>query len=111
MAFRNVIIESPAHLSVKNQQLIIKTDREHSLALEDISALLLESKHSTITTAALSALGQSGCAVFLCDEKHMPCAVMEPFCQHSRSLNVLKQQLSLTEASKNACGRVLLQPN
>ncbi len=100
MAFRNVIIENPAHLSVKNRQLIVKTDREHSLAVEDISALVLESNRSTITTAALSELGQSGCAVFLCDEKHMPCAVIEPFCQHSRSLHVLKQQLALTEASK-----------
>ena len=60
MAFRNIIIESPARISVKNEQLIIKTDSEHSLAVEDISALLLESRQSTVTTAALSLLGQRG---------------------------------------------------
>lgn len=101
MAFRNVIIENPAHLSVKNRQLIIKTDREHSLAVEDLSALLLQSNRSTITTAALSLLGQSGCAVFLCDEKHMPCAVLESYCQHSRGVNVIKEQMSATDAFRN----------
>ena len=72
MAFRNVIIENPARLSLKNGQLLVCTDREHSLPVEDLSALLLESRQSTISTAALSRLGQCGCAVFVCDEKHMP---------------------------------------
>ena len=56
MPFRNVIIESPAHISLKNKQLIIKTDSEHSLAVEDISALLVENRASTVTAAALSYL-------------------------------------------------------
>ena len=98
MAFRNIIIESPAQISLKNKQLIIKTDSTHSVAVEDISALLIESRASSITAAALSHLGQSGCAVFICDEKHLPCAVLEPFSQHSRALGVLKAQL---EAAKN----------
>ena len=97
MAFRNVIIESPAALSVRNDQLVIHTEEEHTLAVEDISALLLESRQSTITTAALSLLGQRGCAVFVCDEKHMPCAVLMPFSRHSRSLSVLREQLDATE--------------
>ena len=79
MAFRNVMIESPARISVKNSQLLIFTDRKYSLAVEDISALLLENRQSTITTAALSLLGQRGCALFVCDERHMPCAVMARF--------------------------------
>ncbi len=87
MAFRNVVIENPARIRVKNDQLLITTDREYSLPVEDLSALLLESRQSTITTAALSLLGQSGCALFVCDEKHMPCAVLTPFSQHSRALS------------------------
>ncbi len=100
MAFRNIIVENPAHLSLRNEQLIIHTDGEHSVAIEDISALLLESRQSTITTAALSRLGQCGCAVFTCDESHLPCAVLLPFAQHSRSLSVLRTQLSWSEPLK-----------
>lgn len=100
MAFRNVMIESPARIRVKNEQLLVCTDKEYSLPVEDLSALLLENRQSTITTAALSLLGQSGCALFVCDEKHMPCAVLTPFSQHSRALSSAKLQLSATEPSK-----------
>jgi len=100
MSFRNVIVQSPARISVKNSQLIIATARENSLPVEDISALLIESRQSTITAAALSLLGQCGCAVFVCDEKHLPCAVLEPFCQHSRQLGIISAQLDLGEVLK-----------
>ena len=100
MAFRNIIVETPASLSLRREQLIIHTDSDHSVAIEDISALLLESRQTTITTAALSRLGQCGCAVFTCDEKHMPCAVLTPFQQHSRALSVLRVQLAMTEPAK-----------
>ena len=60
MAFRNIIVENPARIAVRNDQLLICTDAEHSVPLEDISALLLENRQITITTAALSRLGQCG---------------------------------------------------
>ena len=60
MAFRNIIIENPAHLSIKRDQLIIRVEEEYSVPVEDISALLIENKQTVITTAALSRLGQCG---------------------------------------------------
>lgn len=100
MAFRNLIIENPARISAKNSQLVIHTDRERSVPIEDISAILIENNQSTITTAALSQLGQRGCALFVCDEKHLPCAVLTGFARHSRELSVLKEQLSAGEVLK-----------
>ncbi len=100
MAFRSIMIESPAQLTLRDEQLVIRTDREHTVPMEDISALLLENRRSTITTAALARLGQCGCAVFLCDEKHIPCAVLTPFQQHSRALTVLRNQMEATEPLK-----------
>ena len=100
MAFRNVIIESPASLSLRNSRLVIRTDREHELPVEDISALLTESRQTNISAAALSRLGECGCAVFFCDERHLPCAVLSPFAGHSRELAVLKNQLEAGEVLK-----------
>lgn len=94
MAFRNLIIESPARIFLNRSQLCIETDRVHSVAVEDVCAILLENRQSSITTAALSYLGQCGCAVFVCDEKHLPCAVTLPFARHSRAPVVLESQLS-----------------
>ena len=109
MAFRNIIIENPAHISVRNSQLVIRTDAEHPIAMEDISALLLESHQSTITTAALSQLGQCGCAVYVCDEKHLPCAVLTPFHQYVRELSVLKNQLDASEPRKKRLWQSVVQ--
>ena len=109
MAFRNVIIESPARLSLKNEQLVVHTDREHSLPVEDLSALLLENRQSTVTAAALSRLGQCGCALFVCDEKHMPCAVLTPFSQHSRALTAARNQLEATEPLKKRLWQALVR--
>ena len=103
------MIENPAYVSIRNSQLVIRTDAEHSVALEDISALLLESRQSTITTAALSQLGQRGCAVFVCDEKHMPCAVMYPFHQYVRELSVLRNQLAMSEPRKKRLWQQIVQ--
>ena len=100
MAFRHIIIESAARISVRNQQLVICTDAEHSVSIEDLSVLMLENRQTTITAAALSRLGQGGCAVFVCDEKHLPCAVLTPCCQHSRELTVIRKQLEASEPLK-----------
>lgn len=103
------MIESDAHISLRNSQLLVRTEREHSVPVEDISALLVESKRSTITTAALSYLGQCGCAVYFCDEKHLPCAVLTPFQQHSRALAVLKLQTAATEPQKKRLWQQIVQ--
>ena len=56
MAFRNIFVESPATVSVRREQLVIRTERETVVPLEDVNALLIESRQSTLTAAALSAL-------------------------------------------------------
>ena len=115
MSVRVVMIESPVHLTAKSSQLHFHTDRDITLPIEDLDALLLESRQSTISTAALSQLGQSGCAVFICDEKHLPCAVLTPFVQHSRALQVLQLQLQASEPLKKrlwqslVCAKILNQ--
>lgn len=100
MSYRNIFIENPAKISTRNHQLLIETDNVYSIPVEDISAILIENQRSAITSAALSFLGESGVAVFCCDKKHLPCAVLLPFCKHSRELAVLKTQLNSTEPQK-----------
>lgn len=100
MPFRQIIVSSPAHIAVGHHQLIINTDCPHTIPIEDISTLLLEHRQTTITQAALAALGESGCAVFVCDDKHLPCAVTMPFSQHCRTTAVLHRQLAAKEPLK-----------
>lgn len=96
MAYRNLLIESSANLRCRKEQLIVTTDGEHSIPIEDISSIVLENNQSTITAAALSKLSQNGVSVFVCDEKHLPCAVLTSFAQHSRNLSVVRMQEALS---------------
>ena len=100
MAYRCVIVSNPAHISTRSEQLVVETDERHTVPIEDISALMLESRRATLSAAALSALAQNGTAVFVCDEKHLPCGVLLPYAQHSRQLTVAHAQQTLTLPAK-----------
>ncbi|MCL2409221.1 MAG: type II CRISPR-associated endonuclease Cas1 [Oscillospiraceae bacterium] len=101
MPYRNIIIQNEAHLSLQNKQIRIKTEAaDVTLPIEDINTLLIENRQTAVTTALLGVLAQSGVAVFICDEYHLPCAVLEPFSQHSRGLEIARNQLSLSMPAK-----------
>ena len=86
MSYRCVIVSNPAHISTRSEQLVVETDERHTVPIEDISALMLESRRATLSAAALSALAQNGTAVFVCDEKHLPCGVLlPPACRGTRA--------------------------
>lgn len=96
MAYRNLMIASNAQLKIKNEQLLITTDTTHSVPIEDINSVLVENHQSTITIATLAKLAQDGVTIFVCDEKHTPCAIMMPFAQNARQYGVVKLQESLS---------------
>lgn len=78
MEFRSVFVSNPAQLSVRRGQLVIRQEEERSVPMEDLSALLLESRAVSITTAALQELTDRGVTVYLCDETHLPAALVLP---------------------------------
>ena len=48
MSYRCLMIVNPARIRCKNEQLLIETEEVHSVPIEDISAIVLESRQSTI---------------------------------------------------------------
>ena len=101
MPFRNLIIQNEASLSLKNKQLRVRTERaDATVPIEDIDTILVENRQTILSTALIGALAQRGVALFICDEYHMPCAVLEPFAQHSRGLEIAQNQLNLSQPAK-----------
>lgn len=96
MAYRNLMIASNAQLKIQNEQLLITTDATHKVPIEDINSVLIENRQSTITIATLAKLAQDGVTVYVCDEKHTPCAIMMPFAQNSRQYGMIKLQESMS---------------
>lgn len=94
MGYRSIVVSSSVRLTVKNEQLIIEGETSGSIPVEDIRTLMIESRSSTITTYALSALSEAGVCVYICDEKHLPCAVLQPVGRYSRQRKQILSQLS-----------------
>lgn len=100
MAYRNLLIENATEISARNGQLVVVKDNRYTLPIEDINSILLENRFTKITTHALSELAKENVTVYVCDEKHLPCAVMVPFMQNVRSTLVAKWQNDLTAPNK-----------
>lgn len=97
MEFRAIFITNPAQLSVRREQLVIRQGQEVTVPMEDITSVMLESQAVTVTAAALQKLADYGVTVYLCDEKHLPAAVLLPMNRHSRQLKALKGQIAMTK--------------
>jgi CRISPR-associated protein Cas1 len=104
------MIQNPAILSLKKGQLSIENDSGiHSIPLEDITALLLESPQISLSSALLSACQTHGVAVIFCDDKHMPNGLSLPFMNHTRQSRVAHIQISLTQANKDRLWQCIIQ--
>lgn len=79
MAWRVVVIENPARLSLRDNQLAITQDVEATLPIEDLDALILDSYGITTTVNLLTALATKGTTTIICDEKHLPASILLPY--------------------------------
>ncbi|MCC8115323.1 MAG: type II CRISPR-associated endonuclease Cas1 [Bacteroidales bacterium] len=92
MIKKTLCISNPASLRLKNQQMEISLSQSkskpsryplfqedfHSIPIEDIGVLVLESREITVTTALMSALLENNCAIITCDQNHMPLGLQLP---------------------------------
>ncbi len=69
---------SPAYLSKKDMQLVVKKadGSTASVPISDVGVLILESPQITITHALLQELLANNAAVISCDDKHLPTGLM-----------------------------------
>ncbi len=110
MAWRSVLIQNPAKLSLSKGQLkLCNEDGDFTLPLEDIMAIILETPQITLSSALLSACQEQGVAVLTCDTTHIPNGVLLPFQPHSRQSRVAHIQISWTESLRGRLWQNVLQ--
>lgn len=94
MGYRNIKIESSIGLHIKNSQLIIG-DKGVSFPLEDINCVLIENQSVTVSSYMLQEFAKNEIALYVCDEKHIPNAVLLPLVKHSRHFKMLTRQIEV----------------
>lgn len=83
MIKRTLCFSNPAYLSLKDAQLCIRLPQtedgdSHSVPVEDIGIVVLDSRQITITQGVIEALLENNCAIITCDEKHLPLGLLLP---------------------------------
>lgn len=110
MIKRTLCFTSPAYLSLKDRQLLIKLpevekselpermkrDGTRTIPVEDIGVVVLDNRQITMTHGLLEALLENNCAVVTCDSRGMPVGLMLPLCGNTVQSERFAQQ---TDAS------------
>lgn len=82
MVKRTVHFSNPAHLSIRNNQLVIEFKDENrttkTVPIEDLGVVILEHPQITLTSNLLEQLMERQVAVITCDSRYMPSGMFMP---------------------------------
>lgn len=110
MAQQTILIQSKAHLCIKNGLLKIDIDnRSATIPLEDIWVVIVESHMTTLTVACMSQLNDAGIGVMICGRDHMPNGLLLPIGAHSRHARIVEDQLAMTLPFKKQLWKRIVQ--
>ena len=108
MIKRTLCFSSPAYLSLKNEQLVLKLPEVESndtvsaqfkenatrtIPIEDIGIVVLDEKRITITQALIEKLLENNCALITCDSSHLPIGLMLPLCGNTTQSERFRSQI------------------
>lgn len=122
MIKRTLYFSSPAYLSKKDEQLVIKlpeikkekddqaeSDSNHkykergndnTIPIEDIGIIILDNQQITLSHGLLASLLKNNCAVVTCDTKHLPTGLFLPLESHQEQSERFQTQVEATEPLK-----------
>ena len=98
MGYINIYVANDARLYIKNSQLFLENDEiKKDYPIEDINSIMIENLNTTISTYTLSKCSEFGILIFICNQSHLPCGVVLPFCGHYQILSVYNAQVTLSK--------------
>ena len=108
MIKKTLCFSSPAYLSLRDAQLLIrlpevetneiltesfKKESERTIPIEDIGVVVLDNRRITITSGVLEALLENNAAVITCDQRSMPVGLLLPLCGNTTQNERFRDQL------------------
>lgn len=111
MIKRIVEVGSPARLSLANQQLVIERQGQDTatVPVEDLGLLILDHQGIAHTQAVFSACWKRNVHVLLCDDKHLPGAVLLPLDSHNLQSRTMAQQIKISEPVRKRLWQAIIR--
>lgn len=95
MLKKTLLIENKASLSLKNLQLILKTEtKEASIPIEDIGFIVLEHPESYISIPVLNELIDHNVSLIICNKHHLPNGLFLGLNNHHIQQEIFKHQIN-----------------
>jgi CRISPR-associated protein Cas1 len=110
MGWRSVVVSNPAKLSLHNHSMVVEQAGEKvSVPIEDLSFLVFDCLHVSMTATLLSNLAERDIAVLFTDDCHLPNAVLLPYNTHFQSLKVMNTQLQMGLPKKKRLWKTIVK--
>ncbi len=109
MNFINLFISDDYSIRVEHKSLVLDGEQKHTFPLEDIGVVLIESLKCVITTYALNKLSEFGATVFVCNEKHLPTAIILPCNDYYKQLKRYKVQQNLSKPRQKSLWKSIVE--
>jgi CRISPR-associated protein Cas1 len=97
MVKRTLHFSNPAHLSMRNGQLVVELKNDErttkTLPIEDLGVVILEHPHITLTSNLIEELMNAQVAVVTCNSRYMPSGMFLPLEGNSTQTERIRTQL------------------
>ncbi len=110
MAFRTVVVKTRAKIETRLGYLVIRSDEDSWIFINEINTLIIESASTVITCQALLELSKNNVNVVFCNEKHLPYGQLMLFnANFNTSGNIKSQTLWEQERKESLWQQIIYQ--
>ncbi len=113
MLKRTLHFSNPAHLFMRNGQLMIDLKNEQtdlrSVPIEDIGLVVLEHPHITLSIALIQELANEKAAIITCDQTYLPNGMFLPLNGNSEQTERFRKQTEISEPLKKQLWKQTIQ--
>ena len=94
MLKRTLLIENKSAVTMKNQQLVVKTDlRESTIPIEDVGFLVLDHAEIYLSIPAMNYLIENNTSIIICGKNHLPNGLFMNLNSHHIQQEIFRNQI------------------
>jgi CRISPR-associated protein Cas1 len=94
MLKKTILIENKSAVTMKNQQLVLKTElKESIIPIEDIGFLVLDHSEIYLSIPAMNALIENNTALIICGKNHLPNGLFMNLNSHHIQQEIFRNQI------------------
>ena len=108
MGFRTVVVNSRSKLEHRLNFLIIRSETERRIYINEINTLIVQSTAVSLTASLLSELVKNNVKVVFCDEKCNPTAELMPYYGAHNTSKRIKKQTQWLKQTKDKVWKTLI---